>query len=135
MKFGQLIEYNKVNIFLQKSCQKWGKEARRPLFIFLKSLILGESKWPPAYFQYISIALNLPYNKNKLYKTLDYWSRDILNFNFSEKSLGLVSLANFMYDVSRKMFPKLHSINWPNFIVWLPLLVEVLGNNCIRIVC
>ena len=29
------------------------------------------------------IALNLAYNKNKLYKTLDYWIRDMLDFNFS----------------------------------------------------
>ena len=35
MKFGQLIEYNKRNIFLQKLCRKWGKETSfRPLFIF-----------------------------------------------------------------------------------------------------
>ena len=25
MKFGQFIEYNKRNIFLQKLCRKWGK--------------------------------------------------------------------------------------------------------------
>ena len=29
----------------------------------------------------------------------------------------------------------LYSINWPNFIVWLPLLFEILGNMCIAIVC
>ena len=35
MKFGQLIEYNKRNIFLQKLCGKWGRETSpRPLFIF-----------------------------------------------------------------------------------------------------
>ena len=46
MKFGQLIEYNKRNIFLQKLCGKWSREtSSRPLFIFLKSLIWGESKW------------------------------------------------------------------------------------------
>ena len=40
MKFGQLIEYNKSNIFLQKLCRKSGKEtSSRPLFIFQKSLI------------------------------------------------------------------------------------------------
>ena len=34
-KFGQLIEYNKRNIFLQKLCGKWGREtSSRPLFIF-----------------------------------------------------------------------------------------------------
>ena len=38
MKFGQLIEYNKRNIFLQKLCRKWGKEtSSRPLY-FLKKL-------------------------------------------------------------------------------------------------
>ena len=46
MKFGQLIEYNKTNIFLQKLCQKWGREtSSRPPFIFWKSLIWGERKW------------------------------------------------------------------------------------------
>ena len=35
MKFGQLMEYKKSNIFLQKLCKKWGKEtSSRPLFIF-----------------------------------------------------------------------------------------------------
>ena len=35
MKLGQLIEYNKRNIFLQKSCGKWGRETScRHLFIF-----------------------------------------------------------------------------------------------------
>ena len=28
----------------------------------------------------------------------------------------------------------LYSINWPNFIVWLSLLFEILGNMCITIV-
>ena len=29
----------------------------------------------------------------------------------------------------------LYSINWPNFIVCLPLLLEILGNVCIVIIC
>ena len=49
MKFGQLIEYYKRNIFLQKLCEKWGRETSpRPLFIFLESLMWGESKWSAA---------------------------------------------------------------------------------------
>ena len=36
-QFGLLIEYNKINIFLQKLCRKWGKEtSSRLLFIFEK---------------------------------------------------------------------------------------------------
>ena len=35
IKFGQLVEFNKRNIFLQKLCGKWSKETgSRPLFIF-----------------------------------------------------------------------------------------------------
>ena len=49
MKFGQLIEHNNRNIFLQNLCGKWGIEtSSRPLFIFNKSLIWGESKWSAA---------------------------------------------------------------------------------------
>ena len=56
-------------------------------------------------------------------------------FWFSEKGLGIVSPPHFMYDVSRKMFLVLYFINWPNFSVWLPLLLEILCNMCIAIVC
>ena len=135
MKLGQLIEYNKRNIFIQKLRRKWGREtSSRPIFVFLKCIIWGKSKWSAAWLQYISIALNLGYNKNKLYKTLDYWSRDILNFNFPETCPGLVSPPHSVYDFWRKMF-LLYSINWPIFIVWLPLFFEILGNMSITIVC
>ena len=116
MKLGQLTEYNKRNIF-------W------------KSLISGKKKWSAAYFQYVSISFNLVYNKNKLYETLNNWSRDMLNFDFSEKDLGLVSPSYFVYDFSRKMSLVFHSINRPNFIIWLPSLLKRFGNMCITIVC
>ena len=35
MKFGQVIEYNKIIIFLHKSCTKCDRETSpRPLFVF-----------------------------------------------------------------------------------------------------
>ena len=71
----------------------------------------------------------------KLYKTLDYSSSDMLNFDFSEKGLGLVFPPHFVYDFLSKMFLMLYSISWPNFTVWLPLLREILHNMCIAIVC
>ena len=43
----------------------------------------------------VSICINSPH-----YGTLDYWSRDMLNFNFSEKGLWLVSPSHFVYDYS-----------------------------------
>ena len=127
IKFGQLIEHNKRNTFLQESCRKWGKEtSSRLLFGFYKNVVLGKSKWSTAWFHYISIALKLAYDKNKLFKTLHYWSRDMLNFDFLDKGLGIVSPAHFVYDFSTKLFLMLYSINWPNFIAWLPLLLEIL---------
>ena len=39
IKFGRLIEYKKRNIFLQKSCTKWGRvTSYKPLFVFNKIL-------------------------------------------------------------------------------------------------
>ena len=59
----------------------------------------------------------------------------IFNFDFPEKGLGLVSPQHFVYHFSRKMFFMLHSINWLNFIVWFPLLLEILGSMCVTILC
>ena len=59
----------------------------------------------------------------------------MLNFDFIDKGLGIVSPPHFVYDFPTKMFFMLYSINGPNFIVWLPLLFEILGNMCIAIVC
>ena len=39
MKFGQLIEYNKGNIFLQKSCRKWGRVTSFTPFLFFKKAL------------------------------------------------------------------------------------------------
>ena len=60
--------------------------------------------------------------------TSDYWCRDKLNFDFLEKGLEVVSSTHFVYDFSTKMFLMLYFINWPKFIAWLPLLLEILDN-------
>ena len=36
MNFGQLLEYNVRNTFLQKSRRKWGRETSYMLFLFFK---------------------------------------------------------------------------------------------------
>ena len=59
----------------------------------------------------------------------------MLKFDFLNKGLGRDSPAHFMYDFSTKMFLMLYSINRPNLIAWLPLLLEILGNMCNAIVC
>ena len=112
MKFGQLIEHNMTNIFLQKHAENKAETSSTPPFaFFFKKAFYKVKMWSAGWFQYILIALNLEYNKNKLYKTLDYLSSDKLNFDFLEKGLGLVSPPHSVHDFSRKMFLMLYSIN------------------------
>ena len=56
-------------------------------------------------------------------------------FYLFRKVSGLVYQLHFEHDFSRKRFFMLHSINWPTFIVWLPLFLEILGNMYMTIVC
>ena len=73
--------------------------------------------------------------RNELRKSSNCRSRDMLNFSFSEKGLGLVSPSHFVYGFLRKMFLMLYSLNWPKFIAWLSLFLKIFGNTCITIVC
>ena len=52
-----------------------------------------------------------------------------------EKRLELVSLPHFLHNFFRKIFLMLYSVNRPNLIVSLPLILEILGNMCIVIIC
>ena len=51
------------------------------------------------------------------------------------KGLGLAPPSCFVYDFLRQILLMLYSINWPNFILWLSLRLEILGNMCIVIIC
>ena len=59
----------------------------------------------------------------------------IPNFDFLKKGLRIISPPHFVYELSRKMFLILYSINWRKFMVWFSLLREVLGNMCIVNLC
>ena len=88
-KMRQGDEFQTSFYFLKKLDMRWKQKVCSLVSIYFDS----------------SIALNLPSNKNKLYKTLDYWSRDILNFNFSEKGLELAGTSlspQFVYDFWKK---------------------------------
>ena len=53
----------------------------------------------------------MAYNKNKLFKALDYWSRNMLSFDFLEEGLGIVFRHFLCMVFSQKCFPC--------YIVWL----------------
>ena len=54
-------------------------------------------------------------------------------FQKTKSGLELVSLPYFLHNVWRKIFIMLYSMNWPNFIAWLPLFLKISGNMYIAI--
>ena len=136
INFSQLIENFKRITFLSKPFRKRGrKTSTRPLFVFQKNFTLGKSKWSPDRFYFISIAVKLACIRNKLFITLHYSSRDMLNLDFLDKVLRIVSPAHFVYDFSTKLLLVIYSTNWPKRIAFFSLLPEILGCMCIAIAC
>ena len=91
-KFGHLLKYNKINIFLQKTCRKWCRDSSsRNFFLFFKKALYEVKASGRSLFQCISIALYLA-----------FWHMP--NFYFLEKGLVLVYPPHFMHDFSRKMW-------------------------------
>ena len=81
MKFGQLIEFSKINSFLQKLCRKSDRERLvSEIFLFFKKALykVKASGLQLSFYTYILTAHNLAHNKTKLHKTLEYSTRDFV---------------------------------------------------------
>ena len=121
MKFGQLMEYNMTNIFLVKSYKKRAGETSQTFFYKIK-------------IKYISRLIN---SLNCIWANLRaievYWKKAAAHLRlpyiklFSKTKIGLelVSLPHFLHNFWRKISLLLYSIDWPNFIAWLPLIREI----------
>ena len=120
MKFGQLIEYNRINI-----SNETGRLVR-DLFLFVKKALY---KVKQVACSLVSLYFNSPYETWRLLiqRQTQFW--------FFRKVSGNSFSAIFCVWLSTKMFLKLYSITWSNFIVRVSLLLEILGNMCIAIVC
>ena len=133
MRFGQVIEYNKGISVLQNSFRVENKVGRLvpDFFLFFKKALYEvKVKASDLQLSFNIFRQSSAWNTIKrLYKTLHFWSRDMLNIDFLEKGLGIVSLSHFAYDFSRKAFLMLYFINW------LPLLLEILLSMGIGIFC
>ena len=127
MKFGQQIEYNKI-------MQELRHRETNSRLLLSKALYEIKANGQHLSFDIFWKSSTWTCSKNKLYKTLNCCSRYMLRHNFLKKVLGLVSPPCFVYDFSRKMYLMLYSVNWLNFIIWLPLLHEILGNIYILMV-
>ena len=71
--------------------------------------------------------------KKQIDNTIDYFSRDMSNFDFLGKSVGISFSAHIAYYFSRKTVIMLYFIIWLNFIAWLLLLLDILVQTCIAI--
>ena len=56
-------------------------------------------------------------------------------FSKNKKSLEIVTLPHFLHEFWRKIFLMLYSINWPNFVLLLHLLLKIFGSMCIVVIC
>ena len=132
MKLGQLIEHNIRNIFLQKSytiCV--GKTSPKPFSKKIKIEHISRSTvWNFIQFTFIVCQVK-PYQN--IMKTICFCL--IKSLLKTKQDLGLVAMSYFQHDFSIEIFFALYFLNWQNFIVWLSLLLEILGNICINIIC
>ena len=85
--------------------------------------------------------LSTPFEHNFLYSAPHYLNTSgALTYKKTckkaKRGLELVSQPPFLHDFGRKSFSTLYSINWLNFVVWLPYyLFGILSNMYTLIVC
>ena len=73
-----------------------------------------------------------------LYKAFLKKNKKSFGTSLRTSRASLPTSFHSLHDFWRKIFFFLYSIaciTWPNFIVWLPLLLEILDNMCIVFVC
>ena len=123
-KFCQLMEYSMINIFSKIHTQNL-------VNILFPGSFLKSQNW--AYYWINSLkflySLFLLYDKVKDYQNiskLSSWPRVFTSYWLNNKKSSWTSLSTCIIFT-------LHSIDWPNFIVCLSLLLEILGNMCIVI--
>ena len=136
MKFGQLIEYNRRNIFLERTFTKYGGETSSQTLSQKITIehISGSTAWIYIVCFYCMPSWKLSrYIEAELLTTSHLLLPCIKLFLKIKRVLQL--LPHFLHDFWIKVFLLLYSITWSNFIVWFSLLREILGNMCIVIVC
>ena len=135
MKFGQSIECIMRNIFVKYHTQNVVEKLVPELFLKNENwayLCINSLKFYTACFYCMASSELSKYTETKL-QTICF---HLIEFFWKiKRGLELVSLPHFLHNFWRKIFPLLCSINWLNFITWLPLHCEILGNMCIAIIC
>ena len=74
-------------------------------------------------------------SRSKVNQTIKFSQLLENNITNITKRSGTSLLLHFLHDFWIKRFPALCFMNWPNFIAWLSLPLEILDNMCIEITC
>ena len=136
MIFGQLIEHNKKISFLfhiYVGEKTFSKKSKLSVSLdqqaeFIKSILtVCPSRW---LWKQIETKVLRTFTSNKSFAFIPFF--DLIK---TKRVLKLLSMAHFLHDSWRRRILTLHSIKWPNFVVWLPLILGILGNVCIAIAC
>ena len=125
MKFGQLMEYNMRNIFLEKSCAKGcEKTSLTPFHKNSKpSIYLDQQSEDSCSLFFVRVQVE---NYQNILK-IRCWPIALIYlrlFQKTKRGLELVSLSRFLHGLWRIIYLTLYCINWPNFI-WSPLFFEI----------
>ena len=134
MKFGQFMEYNLRNIFLEKLWTEFRETITRPFSKNIKiEYISGSMVW--SFTQFVFIIWQVQGYRNIL--KLNCRPLVFTSFKaFLKRDQELVPLANFLNDFMKKIISVvIYSIISPTFIVWLLLFCEIVGNICVAIFC
>ena len=111
MKFGQLIENEMRNIFLEKSYAKCGGEASNRCFIKNQTSVylwVNSLSCYKVCFHCLSKSRSTKYVKNKVLTTCFYLISSLFE---KQRGLQLVSLPHFPHDSPIKLFLILYLIN------------------------
>ena len=132
MKFGQLIELN-INFSWKIIHKIWWRNYFQTFFKKAETGSISGSI--DCFIQFIFIICQVEGYWNVLKLSCKPLAFASYKAFFWKKGLELSSLAHFLYEFWRKMFPWWYSINWLKLIAWLLLLRDKLGNMCIVIAC
>ena len=107
-----------------------GKLVPDQFFFFKKSFILDKSKSSATWFHYILIALKLAYNRNKLFKTFQYCTRDMFNFDILDKGLSEFFLQHIFCIVFQQKCSSSHilltdQMSLPDYVYFLRYLLII----------
>ena len=127
MKFGKLTEKHKKHF-------SWKIMHRMRWRNYSQTLFWRKKIEHKSFIQFVFLHAKLRNIRKLSYRLLAvtlYLAFSFLKKQKTNKDLELVSLPHYLYNFWKKnIFILLYSIRWPSFIVWLPLLREILGNVC-----